>query len=120
MLGVVINDPFAWGGGLSFCEVFRTQIDIPAKYSKTKLSHSICLCFSDTICELGGASELANYGEYSGAPTESQTYQYAITILKLLSDGEPRPDGEFSQIHRNSNANPLSRRFWGAFCQASK
>ena len=49
---------------------------------------------SDTICELGGASELANYGEYSGAPTESQTYQYAMTILRLLTDGEPRPDGK--------------------------
>ena len=23
---------------------------------------------SDTICDLGGATELANYGEYSGAP----------------------------------------------------
>ena len=55
-----------------------------------------CLVISDTICELGGASELANYGEYSGAPTESQTYQYAMTILKLLADGEPRPDGAFS------------------------
>ena len=53
---------------------------------------------SDTICELGGASELANYGEYSGAPTESQTYQYAMTILKLLTDGEPRPDGKYSLV----------------------
>ena len=41
------------------------------------------ILYSDTICELGGALELANYGEYSGAPSESQTYQYAKTILKL-------------------------------------
>ena len=25
--------------------------------------------YSDTICDLGGKDELANYGEYSGAPT---------------------------------------------------
>jgi hypothetical protein len=25
--------------------------------------------YSDTICDLGGTAELANYGEYSGAPT---------------------------------------------------
>jgi ATP citrate (pro-S)-lyase len=39
---------------------------------------------SDTICDLGGASELANYGEYSGAPSEQQTYEYAKTILSLM------------------------------------
>ena len=41
--------------------------------------------FSDTICELGGTSELANYGEYSGAPSEQQTYDYARTILSLMT-----------------------------------
>jgi len=40
--------------------------------------------YSDTICELGGTSELANYGEYSGAPSEQQTYDYARTILQLM------------------------------------
>ena len=28
--------------------------------------------FADTIVEKGGVSELANYGEYSGAPNEGQ------------------------------------------------
>ncbi|XP_056871489.1 ATP-citrate synthase [Takifugu flavidus] len=37
--------------------------------------------YSDTICDLGGVTELANYGEYSGAPSEQQTYDYAKTIL---------------------------------------
>lgn len=50
--------------------------------------------YSDTVCDLGGASELANYGEYSGAPSESQTYEYAKTILKLMTGGPPRPDGK--------------------------
>lgn len=49
--------------------------------------------YSDTICDLGGASELANYGEYSGAPSEQQTYEYAKTILSLMTQ-EKHPDGK--------------------------
>ncbi|KAK0175564.1 hypothetical protein PV327_009304 [Microctonus hyperodae] len=41
--------------------------------------------YSDTICDLGGANELANYGEYSGAPSEQQTYEYAKTLLSLMT-----------------------------------
>jgi len=41
--------------------------------------------YSDTICALGGAEELANYGEYSGAPSEQQTYDYAKTLLSLMT-----------------------------------
>lgn len=53
--------------------------------------------YADTICELGGASELANYGEYSGAPSEQQTYEYAKTILGLMTK-EKRPDGKILLI----------------------
>lgn len=49
--------------------------------------------YSDTICDLGGASELANYGEYSGAPSEQQTYEYAKTILSLMTQ-EKHPEGK--------------------------
>ncbi|XP_069111332.1 ATP-citrate synthase-like isoform X1 [Argopecten irradians] len=49
--------------------------------------------FADTICDLGGAPELANYGEYSGAPSEQQTYEYAKTILGLMTQ-ESHPDGK--------------------------
>lgn len=49
--------------------------------------------YSDTICDLGGAAELANYGEYSGAPSESQTFEYAKTILSLMTR-EAHPDGK--------------------------
>ncbi|KAF9336584.1 citrate synthase [Podila minutissima] len=41
--------------------------------------------YSDAIAALGQANELANYGEYSGAPTETQTYEYAKTILDLMT-----------------------------------
>lgn len=49
--------------------------------------------YADTICDLGGASELANYGEYSGAPSEQQTYEYAKTILGLMTK-EKHPEGK--------------------------
>lgn len=49
--------------------------------------------YADTICELGGSPELANYGEYSGAPSEQQTYEYAKTILTLMTK-ENHPDGK--------------------------
>ncbi|KAL5235218.1 hypothetical protein ACI65C_002628 [Semiaphis heraclei] len=49
--------------------------------------------YADTICDYGGASELANYGEYSGAPSEQQTYEYAKTILSLMTQ-EKHPDGK--------------------------
>ncbi|KAI9205886.1 citrate synthase-like protein [Polychytrium aggregatum] len=50
--------------------------------------------YSDAIAALGYAHELANYGEYSGAPSESQTYEYAKTILDLMTRGTPNPDGK--------------------------
>ncbi|KAG5342875.1 ACLY synthase, partial [Acromyrmex heyeri] len=49
--------------------------------------------YSDTICDLGTADELANYGEYSGAPSEQQTYEYAKTILSLMTKVK-RSDGK--------------------------
>lgn len=53
--------------------------------------------YADTICELGGAAELANYGEYSGAPSEQQTYEYAKTILSMMTK-ERHPDGKILLI----------------------
>ncbi|KAJ3179926.1 citrate synthase [Gaertneriomyces sp. JEL0708] len=51
--------------------------------------------YSDAIAALGYAHELANYGEYSGAPSESQTYEYSKTILDLMTRGNPHPEGKF-------------------------
>ncbi|KAF9916381.1 citrate synthase [Lobosporangium transversale] len=51
--------------------------------------------YSDAIAALGQANELANYGEYSGAPTETQTYEYAKTILDLMTrNSTPHPLGK--------------------------
>lgn len=50
--------------------------------------------YADTVCDYGMSKELANYGEYSGAPSESLTYNYACTILDLMTRGEPNPEGK--------------------------
>ncbi|KAG1760880.1 putative ATP-citrate synthase subunit 2 [Suillus occidentalis] len=50
--------------------------------------------YSDAIAAAGFAHELANYGEYSGAPSKGQTFEYTKTILDLLTRPPPRPDGK--------------------------
>lgn len=70
--------------------------------------------YADAIAAAGFAHELANYGEYSGAPSEGQTYEYAKTIresilaknnttthicflpllVDLITRPPPRPDGK--------------------------
>ncbi|MCK4429362.1 MAG: ATPase, partial [Candidatus Aenigmarchaeota archaeon] len=41
--------------------------------------------YADTIVDLGFGEELANYGEYSGNPTTDETYEYAKTVLDLVT-----------------------------------
>ena len=60
---------------------------------------------SDAIASLGFANELANYGEYSGAPNEEQTYEYSKTILNLMTRTE-RPDGKVACEAQRSWASP--------------
>ncbi|VDM66712.1 unnamed protein product [Strongylus vulgaris] len=50
--------------------------------------------YADTVCDLGGAGELANYGEYSGDPSETQTFEYAKTLLSVMTEGPPHPQGK--------------------------
>lgn len=51
------------------------------------------LRYADTIVDLGFGHELANYGEYSGAPTKDQTYEYAKTLFNLMTK-ERNPEGK--------------------------
>jgi len=47
--------------------------------------------YADTICDLGFAKEMANYGEYSGDPNTEETYYYTRTILDLMTrHNDPR------------------------------
>mmetsp|Transcript_1588 Transcript_1588/g.1724 ORF Transcript_1588/g.1724 Transcript_1588/m.1724 type:complete len:1084 (+) Transcript_1588:143-3394(+) len=49
--------------------------------------------YADTISDLGFGAELANYGEYSGAPSLQETYDYARTIFSLMCR-HPDPRGK--------------------------
>jgi ATP citrate (pro-S)-lyase len=47
--------------------------------------------YADTISDLGFAQELANYGEYSGAPSTEHTFEYAKTLIGLMTrERDPR------------------------------
>lgn len=47
--------------------------------------------YADTICDLGNAAEMANYGEYSGDPSTQETYLYCRTLLDLMTrERDPR------------------------------
>ncbi len=48
--------------------------------------------YTDTITDMGASKELGNYGEYSGNPTTDETYEYAKTILDLMTR-EKDPEG---------------------------
>ena len=50
--------------------------------------------YADAIAANGFSDDLANYGEYSGAPSETQTYEYAKTVFELMTRGTPHPDGK--------------------------
>jgi len=49
--------------------------------------------YADTIVDLGYKDELANYGEYSGNPSRDLTYEYAKTVLDLITR-EKAPKGK--------------------------
>ena len=41
--------------------------------------------YADTVGDLGYASELGNYAEYSGAPNEDEVLQYARVVIDVSS-----------------------------------
>jgi ATP citrate (pro-S)-lyase len=46
--------------------------------------------YADTISDLGYGHELANYGEYSGAPSTEHTFEYAKTLIGLMCGGREK------------------------------
>jgi ATP-citrate lyase beta-subunit len=106
--GLVFPDPF----GRTMCEeeLFIKDLD-----SKTGASLKLTILnpkgrvwtmvagggasviYADTICDLGHARELANYGEYSGDPNTEETYLYCKTILDLMTR-EKDPKGKVLMI----------------------
>uniref|UniRef100_A0A914V2K9 ATP-citrate synthase n=1 Tax=Plectus sambesii TaxID=2011161 RepID=A0A914V2K9_9BILA len=105
--GALIDFPAPFGRDLSKEEQYIADLDAKtgASLKLTILNRKgriwtmvagggASVIFSDTVCDLGGANELANYGEYSGDPSETQTYEYARTILSMMTEGEPHPQGK--------------------------
>jgi len=69
--------------------------------------------YADTICDLGAGHELANYGEYSGDPSEDLTFEYARSILKLMTE-EKDPQGKILLIGGAiANFTDVARTFKG-------
>ncbi|KAJ1664933.1 ATP citrate lyase subunit 1 [Coemansia sp. RSA 1813] len=104
--GVAMEFPAPFGRELSKEEAYIQELDAKtgASLKLTILNKDgrvwtmvagggASVVYSDAIAALGYASELANYGEYSGAPSETQTYEYAKTILDLMTR-KPHPDGK--------------------------
>ncbi|KAH9970703.1 hypothetical protein BGW80DRAFT_1461110 [Lactifluus volemus] len=50
--------------------------------------------YSDAIAAHGFAHELANYGEYSGAPTEVRLMRSYLFAVDLITRGKPHPEGK--------------------------
>jgi ATP-citrate lyase beta-subunit len=71
--------------------------------------------YTDTIVDLGYRDELANYGEYSGNPTTDQTYEYAKTILDLMTrEKDPKGRSKFLLIGGGiANFTDVAKTFTG-------
>jgi len=50
--------------------------------------------YADTVADYGWSHELANYGEYSGAPSTEETFVYAKTLFSLMMKHK-HPEGKF-------------------------
>jgi ATP-citrate lyase beta-subunit len=69
--------------------------------------------YTDTVFDLGFKDELANYGEYSGNPSTDETYQYAKTILELMTR-EKNPRGKILLIGGGiANFTDVAKTFTG-------
>jgi succinyl-CoA synthetase beta subunit len=75
--------------------VIKLQEKSPASFKLTVLNPNgsifmllsgggASLVLADEVYNLGFGKELANYGEYSGNPTEEETYCYTKNLLSLL------------------------------------
>lgn len=70
--------------------------------------------YADTVVDYGFGHELANYGEYSGAPTAEETFQYAKTLFKLMFKNKPHPEGKVFLIGGGiANFTDVSSTFGG-------
>ena len=71
--------------------------------------------YTDTIVDLGHRQELANYGEYSGNPSTDETYEYARTVLDLMTrEKDPKGRPKFLLIGGGiANFTDVAKTFTG-------
>jgi len=71
--------------------------------------------YTDTIVDLGYRDELANYGEYSGNPSTDLTYEYAKTVLDLMTrKKDPKGRSKFLLIGGGiANFTDVAKTFTG-------
>jgi ATP-citrate lyase beta-subunit len=71
--------------------------------------------YTDTIVDLGYRDELANYGEYSGNPSTDETYEYAKTILDLMTrEKDPKGRAKFLLVGGGiANFTDVAKTFTG-------
>ena len=71
--------------------------------------------YTDTIVDLGYREELANYGEYSGNPSTDETYEYAKTVLDLMTrEKDPKGRPKFLLIGGGiANFTDVAKTFTG-------
>ena len=92
-----LDFPAPFGRSLSPAELFIQQLDAKtgASLKLTILNPNgriwtlvagggASVAYADAITNAGYAKELANYGEYSGAPSTEQTYLYTKTLLEQM------------------------------------
>lgn len=70
--------------------------------------------YADTVVDAGYGHELANYGEYSGAPTAEETFNYAKTLFQLIFKSKKKPQGNVFLIGGGiANFTDVSSTFGG-------
>ncbi|KAE8721018.1 ATP-citrate synthase alpha chain protein 2 [Hibiscus syriacus] len=96
-----IEFPLPFGRVLSPTESFIHSLDESASLKFTVLNPKgriwtmvagggASVIYADTVGDLGYASELGNYAEYSGAPNEEEVLQYARVVIDCAT---ANPDG---------------------------
>ncbi|MDI7260165.1 MAG: ATP citrate lyase citrate-binding domain-containing protein [Thermodesulfobacteriota bacterium] len=101
-----ISFPAPFGRKLSKEEVYINELDSKSGASlkltilnpKGRIWNLVAgggasVIYTDTVADMGFAEELANYGEYSGDPSMDETYEYAKTVLDLMTREKP-PKGK--------------------------
>ncbi|KAL4573039.1 hypothetical protein LXL04_019832 [Taraxacum kok-saghyz] len=74
----------AWTGGF-------TVLNPKGRIWTTVAGGGASVIYADTVGDLGYASELGNYAEYSGAPNEEEVLQYARVVIDCATAD---PDGQ--------------------------